>query len=229
LSYALVAHGQRVVHNQSLYWIRYHNHLIFSPSFYWSNEIDNRRFFSPSVQNQLIFHSRIHFKKKKWEFGTGLTLSWIYAQKPELGYDHAVNEIRAITEALHEFPLRKIYFQNRLRVDYRFFQESPDQNVFEESFFVMRFRYRAQVRIPLKVNDQNESLINVRIADEIMFNDRENTFDQNRINVSADFYISRKITLEAGYIYIYQQRFGENEFFERHVARFTFLHKIALH
>ena len=155
-------------------------------------------------------------------------MSWIFAQKPELGYDHAVNEIRGVAEASYELPLGKMFFQNRIRLDNRFFQEDADKSVFEESFYVLRFRYRAQLRIPLKINEENNPMITLRIGDEIMFNHTSNTFDQNRIYVSAEFYLTKKLSLEPGYIYIFQQRFGTEEFFERHVARLSLFHRIAL-
>lgn len=131
-------------------------------------------------------------------------------------------------EIAYELPLGKIYFQNRIRLDHRFFQEDVEKSVLEESFYVLRFRYRAQLRIPLKKNAADNAIITLRIADELMLNHTRNTFDQNRVYLTTDFYISKRITLEAGYIYIYQQRLGQDEFFERHVTRFTFLHKIIL-
>jgi hypothetical protein len=226
---AVTAQSQSTVNRQSLYWIRYHNHLYFSPAFYWNNEVDNRRFFHPDVQNQLIIHSHVHLKKKKWDFGTGLTLSWIYSQVPEQGYDQAVNEVRAVVEASHELAFKKFSFQNRVRVDHRFFQEDLNKSVFEESFYVLRFRYRAQLTIPLKSNDLNETVMGLRVADEIMLNHTENTFDQNRIYATFEFRISKSMKIETGYIYIYQQRLGLDEFFKRHVARLTLFHKMSLH
>ena len=59
-------------------------------------------------------------------------MSWIFAQKPELGYDHATMEIRGVVEASYELPIGKIFFQNRIRIDNRFFQEDPEKSVFEE-------------------------------------------------------------------------------------------------
>ena len=156
-------------------------------------------------------------------------MSWIFAQKPELRYDHSVNEIRPVTEASYELPLGKIFFQNRIRLDHRFFQQHPEKSVFQESFYVLRFRYRAQLRIPLKKDEENNALISLRIADEIMLNHTGTTFDQNRIYVSADFYLSKSVSVELGYIYIFQQRFGTDEYFQRNVIRFSILHRLALH
>lgn len=221
--------SQRIVNHQSLYWIRYQNQLTFSPKLYWNNEFDNRRFFEHDVQNQFIFHSRLHYKFARWDFGGGLTASWIFTQKPENKSTHAAIELRPVVEASHELFLGSIAFQNRIRVDNRFLEEDPEKSIFDASTYVLRFRYRGQFRIPLKKNEEGASVIQLRVADEIMFNHKENFFDQNRIYVSADFVLSKFFTFEAGYIYIYQQRFGsDNEYFQRHVARITLLHKINL-
>ncbi len=195
----------------------------------WNNEIDNRRFFDPDVENQLIIHSRLHYKWGKWDAAGGMTFSWIFAQRPEQGYDHTTAEVRPVVEISHEQAMGRVFFQNRVRIDNRFVQENPEESVWEESLFVVRFRYRAQVRIPLKKNAQEISIATLRVADEIMFNSKENTFDQNRINVTFDFYINKHLTFEPGYVYIYQQRFGTEDFFSRHVIRFSFLHKIRLY
>jgi len=225
---AAPALSQRVVNHQSLYWIRYQNQLIFSPVFYWNNEIDNRRFFNPDVENQFIFHSRFHYKKGKWDIGTGLTLSWIYAQKPQNGYDHSTAEVRPVAEVSFDQPLGKVSFQQRLRLDNRFVEENQDQSVWEDSFFVFRMRYRAQLKIPLKTNTENITIISLRTAYEIMLNNKENTFDQSRVYLTGEFYLTKQFSLETGYIYIYQQRFGLDEYFSRNVFRFSVLHRIQL-
>lgn len=221
--------SQRIVNDQSLYWIRYQNQLIFSPQWYWNNEVDNRRFFQHDVQNQFIFHSRLHLKHNRWDFGGGITASWIFTQKPENRSTHAAIELRPVVEVSHELTLNKIRFQNRIRLDNRFLEEDPEKSVFDASTYVLRFRYRGQLTIPLKKTAEGDPLIQLRVADEIMFNHTENLFDQNRIYVSADFRLSKFVSLETGYIYIYQQRFGsDNEYFRRHIARITLLHRINL-
>jgi hypothetical protein len=220
--------AQRMVNHQSLYWIRYQNQLIFSPQVYWNIEFDNRRFFGTDVENQFIFHSKLHYKKKSWDFGGGITASWIFAQKPENGYTHAAIELRPVIEASHELRLGSVGLQNRIRIDNRFLEEDPDISILKASSYVMRFRYRLQARVPLKKNAESLPVIVLRVADELMFNHTKNTFDQHRINVSTDFFISKALTLEVGYVYIYQQRFGsDNEFFQRNVARFSLIHKIT--
>jgi hypothetical protein len=210
---------------QGIYWIRYQNQIYFSPDFYWSNEVDNRRFFSGNVQTQSIFHSRVHYKNKRWDYAAGLTLSWAYAQYAEEPVEHATVEVRPVAEVSYEVPIRKIYIQNRLRIDNRFFEENKAESVFDGTEYTARFRYRLQARMPL-VSDDAGTKVGVKVAEEIMLNHRENVFDQNRIYVTGEYYASKKIAIEAGYVYIYQQRFAADDFFERHVVRFSLIHKI---
>jgi hypothetical protein len=218
--------AQKVYHNQTLYWLRFQNQLVFSPRVYWNNEIDNRRFIGPDVQNQLIYHSRLHYKTGKWDLAGGITWSMAYAQIPENGSRAPIAEIRPVAEATHEQSIaQNLFMQNRIRVDSRFFQEERETSIFEESELIFRLRYRLQVRFPLKRNDDNVTLIGMRIADEIMINSTENVYDQNRIYITTDFYINKSLSLEAGYLYINQQRFDRDDFFLRNVLRFSVLHR----
>jgi hypothetical protein len=87
-------------------------------------------------------------------------------------------------------------------------------------------RYRIQARIPLKKDDAGNIVNTLRLAEEIMLNHKENIFDQNRVYVSSEFALSKKLAVEFGYIYIYQQRFGTDQFLTRHVLRFSVLHRL---
>jgi hypothetical protein len=165
---------------------------------------------------------------KRWNFGAGLTFSWIYAQIPENGYSHSTAEVRPVIEGSYEFPAKKVLIHQRIRIDNRFIEENQDQSVWKDSFYVFRFRYRLQARMPLKTNSNGSPTIFLRMSEEIMFNNKENTFDQNRISASTEFVLNRNFMLETGYIWIYQQRFGTDDFFSRHVVRFSIIHNLWL-
>jgi hypothetical protein len=211
-----------------VYWIRYQNQLLFSENISWSNEIDNRRFIDPDVQTQLIFHSRIHYKVGRWDYAGGLTLSNAFSAEPEKPISHPTTEVRPVIEASYDIPYKKWSLHQRVRIDNRFFEENKYEDIFDGTEYTMRIRYRVQARIPL-LNKSSTSKISIRLAEEIMLNHRENTFDQNRIYLTGDFMINKKLSVEAGYIYIYQQRFGKEIFLERHVLRFSILQKIFLY
>jgi hypothetical protein len=222
---SLTAEAQHKVFPQALYWVRYQAQVNFSSSLYWINEADNRRFLNPDVENQMIFHSRLHYKKGAWDFGGGLTLSYIFTQRPEMGWRHATTEIRPVAEVSHEIALRKISIQNRFRVDNRFFEISENQSIWEDSRYVMRLRYRFQIKMPLSVKE-NKTTSSLKVAEEVMVNQTGNFFDQNRISTSVEFYLTKNFSFEPGYIFLYQQRFNTQEFYARHVFRFSLLHRI---
>ena len=200
--------------------------MNFTPKITWNNEIDNRRFLDPDIETQFIFHSRLHYRTGRWDYATGISLSWAYASQAENSVRHAVMEARPVIEASYEIPMRKLFLSQRLRIDNRFIEEDKFNNIFDGSDYIMRLRYRVQTRVPLKRDENGIPLITLRIANEIMVNHRENFFDQNRIYMTSEFIINRHWAFEAGYIYIYQQRFGKDEFFERHVLRLSLTHKL---
>lgn len=221
-------YSQNVEH-QTLYWLRYYSQIRFSPAIQWNNEIDNRRFFNPDVENQLLVNSHLHYSWKKWDAGVGMTFSWNYAQKPELSYNFPIMELRPFAEISNEQPIGKVTLQNRIRFDNRFLQNNPDVSVWDQSYYILRIRYRAQVDIPLKQNAEEINTISLRISDEIMFNTKANTFDQNRIDVTFDFYLNKHLSVQPGYVYLYQHRLKRDEYFSRNVLRFSLIHRISLY
>ena len=210
------------------YWIRYQNHLSFKKGLLWSNEIDNRRFINPDVQNQLIFHSRLHHKSSRWDYATGVTVSWAYAGTPGNVVSHPTTEFRPVIEASHEVPLKSWALQQRFRLDNRFFEEDRFESLLDGTDYMLRLRYRIQARINLVKDNNGLVTTTLRLADEIMFNHKQNLFDQNRIYATVDFFVDRNWNLEAGYIFIHQQRLRTDLFFQRHVLRFSLLHKVKL-
>lgn len=111
-------------------------------------------------------------------------------------------------------------------LDNRFIEENRLDPFFENPNYTLRIRHRIQARIPLKSTQCGRMKYGIRVANEIMINHRENLFDQNRVYILGEYEISKNFTAEAGYIYIYQQRFGQDEFVQRHVLRLSVIHKI---
>jgi hypothetical protein len=216
----------QTVYHQNVYWLRYQTQLVFNDNWQWNNEIDNRRFFNPDVQHQFIFHSRVHYRSGRWNFGVGFTTSAAYASRPEFVVSHPVTEIRPVVEASYEIPTRRLLLQQRIRFDSRFFEEDRFDGLNGTYDFVGRLRYRIQARFALKKNKENLQTIGMRLADEVMVNTKDNFFDQQRVYVSVDSRLSNRFTLETDYIHIYQQRRGVEEFFSRNVLRISLLHRI---
>lgn len=219
----------QTTHPQHVWWFRYLAQFRFNEKISWINEADNRRFLSPDAQLQFIFHSRVLYKHKEWNFASGLTLSWAYARFPTDPVEHATFEFRPVVEASHERSFRNISIQNRLRIDNRFFEADKKESIFDGYSYVARARYRLQFRFDMVQKKDGTPSVAVRIADEVMVNHRQNIFDQNRVYASVEIIPGRALSFEPGYIFIYQQRFGTEEFFMRHVWRLSLLHRFDLY
>jgi hypothetical protein len=215
--------------SHAVYWVRFQSQINFSPKTYWNNEVDNRRFIDPDVQTQLIYHSRLHYKTGRWDYAGGLSLSWAYGSSPENSVQHPTLEARPVLEASYEIPYRKWLLAQRFRIDNRFFEEDKLQTIFDATDYILRLRYRLQARIPIDKNADGIPTVSLRIADEVMVNYESNFFDQNRVYVSGEFIINKLWSAECGYIHIYQQRLGTDLFLQRHVLRFSVLHKLSLY
>ncbi len=220
-SAASVSVAQSTTLHQRVYWLRYHSQLIFTERLSWINEIDNRRFFSPGIQNQLIAHTHLHYFIKNLEPAIGCSFSWQYAQEPDVGYDVAVPEIRPFQELTYHIRISKtLKFNTRFRFDERFIRKHTATELTNGYDYTGRMRCRAQFAYDVK------SKCILKVSDEIFLNDRNNTFDQNRISASVEFFLRKKYSAEIGYIHIYQQRSNNRGFFARDVARFTVYHRL---
>jgi len=221
-------HAQTTYHQQQ-YWIRYQNTLTFSKKISLISEIDNRRFFNPDVQAQLIGHMHAHLKlSPSVDVAGGYTLSWVYGSLPEMGYQPARGEIRPFVEGNHKWTNKNFSFLNRLRIDNRFLQQSPDIPLWDDSRFSVRFRYRFIAQWDLGDETEHHHPIKIKLGDELMVNAMGTRFDQNRLFLNTEIGLSKNLALELGYIYLHQQKFGSNEFYSRQVARVTLMHALHL-
>jgi hypothetical protein len=216
------------VHRQTLYWIRYQNQFSLSPTRYLNTEVDNRRFINPDIQNQFILHVRYHYKTRGWDFGGGLTGSLAYASIPQNGaVKNPVVELRPVIEGSYDWNSGRNAVQNRLRLDHRFIEDATENSILRSSDYIPRLRHRLQWKHVFRKRHNGVPLLGCRVSNEIMVNLRKGFFDQNRLYGSCDFPISKTLSMEIGYIYIYQQRLGiDSQYFSRNVLRFSLLHKL---
>jgi len=218
--------AQSQILHQNLYWIRYHNQFYFSKRLHWSNEFDNRRFFHPDLENQFIIHTHLRYKVKNTELAAGSSFSWQYTQDPEKDAV-TVPELRPFQEVAYTHQLNTRWsLQHNLRIDERFIRNHTTTELLAGYDFLFRFRYRIQVSYVVKENPAKNTSITIRASESIFLNDRYNTFDQNRLYVGSIFQLNRKISLEGGYLYVYQHRLNNNVYLSRPTVRFTLYHKI---
>ena len=229
-----IVHAQKTVTHQDLFWIRYHNVIRFDPKIIWHNEIEERRFFEGGQHHHFIMHSRLHYKfDPRAEVGAGITYSLQSPQFPNSVSDLVVPEIRLVQEINYSTPLSKrIGLHQRFRVDERFIRTNNGMELLDGYTFNWRFRFRVMATFRLNENVEKNNTI-LKVFDELMVNAGSsivfNQFDQNRIYVGIEQILSKKISVELGYLKWYQQTAAGDLFFNRNIIRLTLVHNITLH
>lgn len=233
LLFSLVLSAQKNVTNQSLYWLRYYNQLTLNSKLVLHNEIEDRRFFENNRQHHLIIHSRLHYKfLPNTDAALGFTYSLQSPQEPNATTNLVIPEKRIVQEFNLNNPLSKrLIFQQRLRLEERFFHKNNGKELYEGYDFNFRFRYRLQVSYLISKTEAKNTTT-LKISDELMVNAGKtivyNQFDQNRIYIGIEKGLGKGVSAELGYMHWYQQRASGKQFFDRDIIRFTFNHKIKL-
>jgi hypothetical protein len=226
--------AQKTVINQEIIWIRYNNQLRFSPLLNLQTEIEERRFLNYSQRHHFIMHTRLHYRfAPNADVGGGVTYSRQSAQFPNLDDNLVVPEIRFVQEINYTIPLSKrINFQQRFRVDERFIRANDGTELIDGFNFNWRFRFRFQGTFRMNKDESKKNTV-LKVFDEVMFNAGQNIvynqFDQNRIYVGIEQVLSKKFSLELGYLNWYQQTAAGDRFFSRDIIRLTLFHNINLH
>lgn len=225
--------AQKSVIKQNLYWLRYYNQLSITKKTTWHNEIDDRRFFENNRRQQLIIHSRLHYKFiKNIDVAVGLSYSFQNPQDPNSTFGLRIPEFRPVQEISYTSSLSSRFnLQQRLRVDERFRHKNNNLELLEGYDFNLRLRYRLQ--LVYRINEPDGKVpIAVKISDEFMINSGKKFasahFDQNRIYAGFELGLQKNLSAELGYMHLYQQRANFNQFFERDILRLTVYHKIHI-
>jgi hypothetical protein len=226
--FILTAKSQdRVVHKGS-YWIRYFNQTQLTDKLMLNFHVDERRFVNPSRQFQLFAHVHLNYLVKPWiEVGAGGNFNWTNSNQnnslrvPEWRPWQEVNLIKPLP--------RNFQFQFRYRLDERFIRNNDGQELLDAYHFNLRHRFRVQFLYTLVPTNGSKNLI-FRVSDEVMMNtgDVKDTFDQNRIYGSVQYPLSKKWSTEIGYLNQFQSRASDDGFYERHIIRVSFYHKVDL-
>jgi hypothetical protein len=135
----------------------------------------------------------------------GYAHEWLYPSTQ--GWHTISNENRIYQQVLLLSKLDKIGFIQRIRNEQRWQQKITNDKFTGSYKFTDRVRYLLSMNIPVF---KNNSLPELNISDEILLQTGKevvnNTFDQNRIFIGIKQKISKALSFDTGYMYIYQQK-----------------------
>jgi hypothetical protein len=130
---------------------------------------------------------------------------WVAPTKP--GYQTFANENRIYQQVQLLSNAGKVSVMQRLRSEQRWVEKIVQDKRTDTSNFTERFRYLLSLTIPVFKNKHLPSLVlsdelSVQFGEKIVYN----TFEQNRFFIGIKESISKTLSFDAGYMYLYQQK-----------------------
>ncbi|MBL7871896.1 MAG: DUF2490 domain-containing protein [Cyclobacteriaceae bacterium] len=213
------SYTQSITDHEIGYWFRYFNQTKLNQRWSWHTEIDERRLINPDRQSQFFMHTHVHYTpNKKFDMAAGFNFNQTKRTNGLL-----ISEWRPWQEISFTPELKsRIKLSIRYRLDERFIRRATGSDLEHGYNFNLRHRFRIQAASTLNKKEN----ITLRLSDEVMVNSGGNAdlFDQNRIYLGADFKLTKKCSLEVGYLN--QIVLRSDHFVMFNVIRTTFWHKL---
>lgn len=225
--------AQKKVENQQLIWYGYYNNLKFNENWSLNSEIQERQFYNPTAQHQLVFRSNLEGKLfADWKASVGMTLFLQNPNIPNSESNLTIPELRPNVGFSNKQKLGFVTINHRYKAEARFFHDVENEKlVGGYRFSNFRLRYQLGLDVPIWKKEGNEKLL-LKIKDEIMFNAGnkivKNIFDQNRIYLAVNYKLNASYAFELGYMNWFQQQKSGIDFYNRDILRFSIFHSIDL-
>ena len=225
--------GQKNVENQQLLWYGYYNKLQINQNWVLKSEVQERHFYQPLVQHQLVFRTNLDRRiLDDINVSLGFVVFLQSPNDPESESTLMVPELRSDFGINTKKKYKYFNVNQRFKVEARFFHQTENNElVGGYQFSNFRMRYQLGLDIPLIKKQDAEKLI-LKIKDEVMFNFGKNivknVFDQNRIYIGLNYPMNKNLAFEAGYLNWFQQRPSGTDFYNRDIIRFSVFHTINL-
>jgi hypothetical protein len=223
--------AQKNVENQQLIWYGYYNKLKFNDNWTLNSEIQQRQFYNPTAQHQLVLRSNIDRKLfGDWNASAGMTWFFQNPNNPTSESNLTVPELRPDIGFNQTQKVGFSTISQRYKLEARFFHDvENDRLVGGYRFSNFRFRYQLGVDFPILKKEGKEKLL-LKIKNEVMINIGKkivkNTFDQNRIYAGINYNINTAFAVEVGYMNWFQQQSSGVDFFNRDILRLSIFHTI---
>ncbi len=225
---------QRVITRQSLALAAYSTNFELSSKWALSLDLQERIFVDPVRQSQMFCKTQIGFEPyKNFSFGNGVSYYLNSPSDPEFSSTLKVPEIRLNHDLGYSHNIRSIHLSHRYRMEERFIRKRLDNSLIEGYRFVERISYMLSVQCKLLNSKNHEHDIYIKLSDGVYVNAHKgniyNSFDQNRFYAGLNYQLIKNLTVELGYINLYQQRLSGVEYLNRNIASLGINHSIKLH
>ena len=225
--------AQKNVEHQQLIWYGYYNSLKFNENYVLNSEIQERQYYNPTAQHQLVFRSNLERKLiENWNTSIGMTLFLQNPNNPHSESNLTVPELRPDIGFNNKQKLSFLTINHRYKAEARFFHDTENGKLVGGfRFSNIRLRYQLGLDFPLFKKEGKDRII-LKVKDEIMFNVGnkivKNVFDQNRIYTALNYKLNASYAVEVGYMNWFQQQKSGVDFYNREILRLSIFQNIDL-
>lgn len=221
------------VETKQLLWYGYMFSADLSPKWFHETEVMERHTINPFEQSQFLIRTRFH-KKLSQKINNGLGGSvFLFHKSNSLGQNPFTQpELRPHGELNFKTSLGFMEIENRIRGELRYFHNTnlvKSELTEGYHFAATRLRYRIQAIFSLAKFSDGKSL-KLKAADELMVmaggKMDQLTFDQNRISADLSMEVSKKISLDFGYVNWFQSK-STGGYLEQHILRTILKHQLG--
>ena len=225
---------QKTIIKQSLSSFAYSTTFELSPKWNLNTEFQERIFLDPVRQSQLFVKSQVNFSPlKDLTFGTGFAYYLNSPGDPEFASSFKVPEIRLNHELGYRHKFKNLIIGHRYRMEERFIRKRLNDALIDGYRFVERLSYMVSLECNLVRSKTKDHNLSLKLSDGIYINSNGgiiyNTFDQNRFYAGLNYQLIKNLSVELGYINMFQQRISGDEYLNRNIASLAISHRIKMH
>lgn len=214
-------------------WVGYFNQTRFSKR--WGAWLDvqlrTKDHFTDSL-SQFLFRPGITYyidDKTKLTLGYAFVNHFPADSHPEISQP----EHRIWQQVQWHTNYRKLRTMQWVRLEERFRRKIKDADELGDGYnFNFRLRYNFMMQGPLTQKLYDKGALNWVFNDELHINFGKeivyNYFDQNRLFLGFNYYLTKNNTLQFGYMNLFQQLGAGNKYRMIHTARVFFFHNLNL-
>ena len=219
---------------QSLSSVAYSASFELSPKWSLGTDIQERIFLNPVRQSQIFVKSQINFSPlKDLSLGNGFAYYINSPGDPEFASSFKVPEIRLNHDLGYKHQFKNLNIGHRYRMEERFIRKRLNDSLIHGYRFVERLSYMVSLECSLIKSKTKNHDLSLKLSDGVYINSNAaiiyNTFDQNRFYAALNYHLIKNLSVELGYINLFQQRSSGDEYLKRNIANLAINHRIKMH
>ncbi|MTI20883.1 DUF2490 domain-containing protein [Fulvivirga sp. RKSG066] len=219
--------AQRDVQRDNFIWVTYSLTKPLNNGLSLGFMVQSRRYAFPDRQHQLLGGPKV---TKRFDSNIVLGGGFIYFRQALPVSRGEVDLVRPELRPFQEIGITNDIGEwsvgHRLMVEERWFRETEGNELVDGYFFQVRVRYRLMLQRALGKSERLKAVISNELMVQGADPEITNIFDQNRFYAGFKLKQSDRISIDAGYMYWYQQFPDITSFASFHIINLALTHTL---